>query len=254
MQALQRLEMAMSDRRRCQISLNESSSEVDADSMKSTNSEIQCDYHGSFCIRVSNERKYYWQECFAMFTRGALSFYRDQNDKEPFRCIRAVDLCHVRHATAADIRSAPEEELCRIFQVFYSVDDSLSAQSLDSDSRSSLSSSREDNRSDRTLWNHHDLVELTYRMRTECELCVKPLWSLLRPPLAYECKHAVDAAEVLIMAPTADICERWVQLLKKFSDCRRSRSRQGAAMTQSCGSLGITSQIDKTCSSGPTSK
>lgn len=43
---------------------------------------------------------------------------------------------------------------------------------------------------DKALWNRHDLVELTFHMPTNCDLCVKPLSNLLRPPPAFECRRA----------------------------------------------------------------
>lgn len=44
---------------------------------------------------------------------------------------------------------------------------------------------------DKALWNRHDLVELTFHIPTNCDLCVKPLSGFIRPPPAYECKSTI---------------------------------------------------------------
>lgn len=35
----------------------------------------------------------------------------------------------------------------------------------------------------------HDFVPISYHMPTTCEVCPKPLWHMIKPPAALECKR-----------------------------------------------------------------
>ncbi|VDK36052.1 unnamed protein product, partial [Gongylonema pulchrum] len=149
-------------------------------------SESELCYDGAVSIRLTVKRRHQWQECFAIFNPTGLLFYLTQNERQPFQTIQADKLCHARHVSAADVRFAGENQLPRIFQIFYDTEESSSRRSSMAD-LSSLSGSREE-KLDKGLWNRHDLVEITFHMPTNCDLCVKPLSNFLRPPPAFECR------------------------------------------------------------------
>ncbi|KAL3997956.1 Protein kinase domain family protein [Acanthocheilonema viteae] len=219
--------------------------------------ENELHYDGAVSIRLTVKRRQQWQECFAVFSPAGLFFYLTQNDRQPFQTIQADKLCHARHVSAADVRCAGENQLPRIFQILYGTEENSSSRRSSVADLSSLSSSREE-KLDKALWNRHDLVELTFHMPTNCDLCVKPLSNLLRPPPAFECRRCrmrfhrdhlgvetipqcrqtVDAREMLIMAPSAETCEAWVQHLKRFLDYKHSQ-KTGTPLPRSGSSMKV---------------
>ncbi|KAK6106474.1 Protein kinase domain family protein [Brugia pahangi] len=219
--------------------------------------ENELRYDGAVSIRLTVKRRQQWQECFAIFNPAGLFFYLTQNDRQPFQTIQADRLCHARHVSAADVRCAGENQLPRIFQILYGTEENSSSRRSSVADLSSLSGSREE-KLDKALWNRHDLVELTFHMPTNCDLCVKPLSNLLRPPPAFECRRCrmrfhrdhlgvetipqcrqtVDAREMLIMAPSAETCEAWVQHLKRFLDYKHSQ-KMGTLLPLSGSSMKV---------------
>ncbi|CAG9536196.1 unnamed protein product [Cercopithifilaria johnstoni] len=219
--------------------------------------ENELRYDGAVSIRLTVKRRQQWQECFAVFSPAGLFFYLTQNDRQPFQTIQADKLCHARHVSAADVRCAGENQLPRIFQILYGTEENSSSRRSSVADLSSLSGSREE-KLDKALWNRHDLVELTFHMPTNCDLCVKPLSNLLRPPPAFECRRCrmrfhrdhlgvetipqcrqtVDAREMLIMAPSAETCEAWVQHLKRFLDYKHSQ-KTGTPLPRSGSSMKV---------------
>ncbi|GFR98507.1 rho-associated protein kinase [Elysia marginata] len=87
----------------------------------------------------------------------------------------------------------------------------------------------------------HDLITLTYRTPTSCDSCHKPVWHVIHPPPALECKRchvkvhrehfdkneefiayckvnydsSIQAKEMLLLAETTDKQKNWVQHLSK---------------------------------------
>ncbi|VDN07030.1 unnamed protein product [Thelazia callipaeda] len=228
-----------------------------SDSLLQQINENDLCYDGAVSIRLTVKRRHQWQECFAVFNSAGLLFYLTQNDRQPFQTIQADRLCHARHVSAADVRFAGENQLPRIFQILYGTEENSSSRRSSVADLSSLSGSREE-KLDKALWNRHDLVELTFHMPTNCDLCVKPLSNLLRPPPAFECRRCrmrfhrdhlgvetipqcrqtVDAREMLIMAPSVEACVAWVQHLKRFLDFKHSQ-KLGTPLPRSGSSMKV---------------
>ncbi|VDM38747.1 unnamed protein product [Toxocara canis] len=259
LESFQHLETVMNEQKKRERGDHECTSEMVTLSPALTVTDADFNNEGVVSVRLTVKRRHQWQECFAVFNSSGLFFFINQNDRQPFQAIQTENLCHARHVSAADVRTAGENQLPRIFQIFYAIEDSLSRRSSSSEiSQSPLSGSRED-KLDKALWNRHELVELTFHMPTSCDLCVKPLSNFLRPPPAYECKRCrmrfhrehlgnetipqcrqtVDARDMLIMAPTTEACDRWVQQLKKFLDYRHSNSKTGSFLPRSGSTMKV---------------
>ncbi|VDK71386.1 unnamed protein product [Litomosoides sigmodontis] len=211
-------------------------------------------YDGAVSIRLTVKRRQQWQECFAVFSPAGLFFYLTQNDRQPFQTIQAE--CQMRWGKSVAAHFPGTYQVFAICILYGTEENSSSRRSSVAD-LSSLSGSREE-KLDKALWNRHDLVELTFHMPTNCDLCVKPLSNLLRPPPAFECrrcrmrfhrdhlgvetvpqcKQTVDAREMLIMAPSAEACEAWVQHLKRFIDYKHSQ-KTGTPLPRSGSSMKV---------------
>ncbi|KHN77830.1 Rho-associated protein kinase [Toxocara canis] len=231
LESFQHLETVMNEQKKRERGDHECTSEMVTLSPALTVTDADFNNEGVVSVRLTVKRRHQWQECFAVFNSSGLFFFINQNDRQPFQAIQTENLCHARHVSAADVRTAGENQLPRIFQ------DKL----------------------DKALWNRHELVELTFHMPTSCDLCVKPLSNFLRPPPAYECKRCrmrfhrehlgnetipqcrqtVDARDMLIMAPTTEACDRWVQQLKKFLDYRHSNSKTGSFLPRSGSTMKV---------------
>ncbi|MCP9260054.1 ROCK2 [Dirofilaria immitis] len=246
LETFQHLETAMNEqKKRERQEIHADQPRISATKLMQQINENDLRYDGAVSIRLTVKRRQQWQECFAVFTPSGLFFYLTQNDRQPFQTIQAE--CQV----------CWENQLPRIFQILYGTEENSSSRRSSVADLSSLSSSRED-KLDRALWNRHDLVELTFHMPTNCDLCVKPLSNLLRPPPAFECRRCrmrfhrdhlgvetipqcrqtVDAREMLIMAPSTETCEAWVQHLKRFLDYKHSQ-KMGMPLPRSGSSMKV---------------
>uniref|UniRef100_F1KS86 Rho-associated protein kinase let-502 n=2 Tax=Ascaris suum TaxID=6253 RepID=F1KS86_ASCSU len=259
LESFKHLETAMNEQKKRERSAHEQVPGMIAvtEALAIKESDFHCE--GYVSIRLAVKRRHQWLECFAVFNSASLSFFINPSDRQAFQTIQSEKLCHARHVSAADVRTAGENQLPRIFQILYAVEDGSSRRSSITDtSQLSLSGSRED-KVDKALWNRHDLVELAFHMPTSCELCVKPLSNFLRPPPAYECKRCrmrfhrehvgnetippckqtTDARDLLIMAPTAEACDKWVEELKKFIGYMRCRSGTGSSLPRSGSAMKV---------------
>ncbi|VDK83080.1 unnamed protein product, partial [Onchocerca ochengi] len=261
LETFQHLEAAMNEqKKRERQDIHADQSRTSATNLMQQINENELRYDGAVSIRLTVKRRQQWQECFAVFSPAGLFFYLTQNDRQPFQTIQADNLCHARHVSAADVRCAGENQLPRIFQILYGTEENSSSRRSSMADLSSLSGSREE-KLDKALWNRHDLVELTFHMPTNCDLCVKPLSNLLRPPPAFECRRCrmrfhrdhlgvetipqcrqtVDAREMLIMAPSAETCEAWVQHLKRFLDYKHAQ-KTGTLLPRSGSSMKVSTK------------
>ncbi|MFH4973861.1 hypothetical protein AB6A40_000570 [Gnathostoma spinigerum] len=212
--------------------------------------ENDSSFESAVSIRLTSGRRHIWHECFAHFDRNGFEFCEKYADGKPFMTIHAKQLCHVRHVSGADVRFARENQLPRIFQILYVQEEenpSRKSSTIDlsssngRDDRFDTSHSKSSLSSTESLSNGHDLLSLVFHMPTTCDLCVRPLSHMFRPPAAYECrrcrmrfhqthlgkdsipqcKQTVDAREMLIMAPSCERCDEWVNELKKFIEYHR---------------------------------
>lgn len=209
-------------------------------------------------LRITVKRRHHWKECFAVFSHAGLAFYNSQTEHTPFKLIHAESLCHARQASAADIRCAGENQLPRIFQIFYDDGKKYSSRaSSNADISSSSPINGREEKIDKSLWNGHELLELTFHISANCDLCVQPLSHLLRPPPAFECKlcrmrfhrfhlgsetlpqckRNLNTENMLIMAPNAEICVLWVRHLKAFIKYNNSSLKSGNLLPRSSSSV-----------------
>uniref|UniRef100_K1Q6V5 Rho-associated protein kinase 1 n=1 Tax=Magallana gigas TaxID=29159 RepID=K1Q6V5_MAGGI len=79
----------------------------------------------------------------------------------------------------------------------------------------------------------HEFVPIHYRTPTTCDSCNKPVWHMLHPPQALECRlnydQNIQAKEMLLLADTSEKQKVWIQHLSK------KISRKGFASSGTAG-------------------
>ncbi|CAI4222489.1 unnamed protein product [Auanema sp. JU1783] len=186
-----------------------------------------------------SRKKKDWIQFFAVLTPINFSLYSETHTgyhHTPHIIIDVIKLCHVRLVTAADVRAEPEQ-IARIFHIMYDGADpstgKASRHASTSDLSSAYSSQKEED------WNCHDFQELTYHMLTYCDVCKNKLSGTLRPPPAYECRncrlkihkeHTMEdipackfssgVRELMLMAPSREVCNEWVNRLRRLINNR----------------------------------
>uniref|UniRef100_A0A915IQJ6 non-specific serine/threonine protein kinase n=1 Tax=Romanomermis culicivorax TaxID=13658 RepID=A0A915IQJ6_ROMCU len=184
-----------------------------------------------------NAKRKSWKKQLAVVNNRKIFFYESENNKNaaaPWLILDVEKLYHVRPVTQADVRFANSTDVPKIFQLIYSVDQGeLTKKGGDSDSL-------KEERSDTLLHKGHDFVPISFHSPTNCEICPKPMWNLVKPPPAYECQRCrvkihrshlekrdkevapcsvtYDpnlAKDLFVMTSSSDECQYWVNLLKK---------------------------------------
>ncbi|GFN77047.1 rho-associated protein kinase [Plakobranchus ocellatus] len=185
----------------------------------------------------NNIKKYGWRKQYVVVSSRKVLFYNTENDKQNTDPILVLDidkLFHVRPVTQGDVYRADAKDIPRIFQILYA---------SEGENRKQEETSAE-TAMDRTgviSYKGHDLITLTYRTPTSCDSCHKPVWHVIHPPPALECKRchvkvhrehfdkneefiayckvnydsSIQAKEMLLLAETTEKQKNWVQHLSK---------------------------------------
>uniref|UniRef100_A0A8R1ZAI8 Rho-associated protein kinase let-502 n=1 Tax=Pristionchus pacificus TaxID=54126 RepID=A0A8R1ZAI8_PRIPA len=200
---------------------------------------------GYLSLRIESGKKgrksnHDWSNVFASMNHLHLRLFADDksyNEGISMLSIEAHQLVLARFVTSADIRSASNATLPKIFHVMYETNEEGSSRtnSLIDLNTSSLTFSHMSvkDHQERERWNRHDFCELTYHVTTSCDLCMKKLSATLRPPPALECKNChlkihkdhvsnleipvckfkTGVRQMLLMADSAHLCQQWVNNL-----------------------------------------
>lgn len=197
---------------------------------------IQLDGWLSLRDTVKKSRKPKWTNYFVILNEYAFTIHMDEKNSTSFvLTIEAGAMAHVRHVTGADLRNVDDSQLPKIFHILYDDTSSISSRHASNSDLSMIESQREES------WKRHDFQELTYHTRTHCDACGKKLSDFIRPTPAFECKnchykthkeHVAQGAvpmckytsvsrELVLMAPQADVCAKWVSQLRRFIESSR---------------------------------
>ncbi|CAF3786859.1 unnamed protein product [Rotaria sp. Silwood1] len=135
--------------------------------------------------KKSNIQKYGWKKQLAILRKNRLSLYNSEKDQQPIISIDIDKLYHVRAVNQGDVLHVDPSIIPKIFQIIYD----SQANSLPNPLSSSVIHSQEQDRhnGETIEYKGHNFVVVTYRMRTECEVCNHPCYNLISPPPCLQC-------------------------------------------------------------------
>ncbi|XP_074643969.1 rho-associated protein kinase 2-like [Tubulanus polymorphus] len=185
----------------------------------------------------ANLKRFGWRKQYVVVSSRKILFYNDERDKQNADPVLVLDidkLYHVRPVTQGDCYRAEARDIPRIFQLLYATEGENKKQT---DNAVALPA---DDKAGMIEHKGHDMVVIHYRTPTSCESCNKPLWHMIHPPTALECRRChvkvhkdhldrneefisyckvnldVQASkEMLLLAPTPDEQKIWVKSLSK---------------------------------------
>ncbi|XP_064606678.1 rho-associated protein kinase 2-like isoform X2 [Liolophura sinensis] len=173
-----------------------------------------------------------WKKQFIVVSSKKIFFYNSENDKmaaDPIMVIDIEKLFHVRPVTQGDVYRAEAKDIPRIFQILYA---------SEGENRK-LESPQDQQTQGGMEYKGHDFLALHFRTPTTCETCNKPVWHMLHPPPALECRRChvkvhkdhfdkneefigyckvnfeIQAKEMLLLAESPDKQQDWVKHLRK---------------------------------------
>ncbi|XP_067678854.1 rho-associated protein kinase 2-like [Haliotis asinina] len=239
---------------------NMDAASVNSGSMEETVSEENQDSHMEGWLAVpsrSNIKKYGWKKSYVVISSRKVLFYNSEADKmnsAPSVILDIDKLFHVRPVTQGDVYRADAKDVPRIFQILYATE-----------GESAIRKPEEDQSQDRAgvlCYKGHDFIPLHFRTPTTCDSCNKPVWHMLHPPPALECKRchvkvhkdhfdkneefiayckvtydsSIQAKEMILLAESSEKQKLWVQHLSK------KVSKKGIVSSGNLGTLRGTKQ------------
>ncbi|CAG5126387.1 unnamed protein product, partial [Candidula unifasciata] len=135
----------------------------------------------------NNIKKYGWKKQFVVVSSRKVLFYASENEKQNTDPIMVLDidkLFHVRPVSQGDVYRADAKDIPRIFQILYA---SEGENRKPEDGAQEAVSSAVD-RTASIIYKGHDFTPFTFRTPTSCDSCHKPVWHVIHPPPALECK------------------------------------------------------------------
>ncbi|CAC5419597.1 ROCK1 [Mytilus coruscus] len=158
----------------------------------------------------------------------------DKQNSDPVLVLDIEKLFHVRSVTQGDVYRAEAKDVPRIFQVLY-------ASEGENRRQSEVHEIAQQDKSTVINYKGHELILLHYRTPTTCDACNKPVWHLVHPPQALECRHChtkvhkdhfdkneefigyckvnydqnIQAKEMLLLAESTEKQKQWIQHLSK---------------------------------------
>ncbi|CAG0914712.1 unnamed protein product [Notodromas monacha] len=208
-----------------------------------------------------NFRRHGWKKQFCVVSSKKILFYESEQAKcnvimwvgivqkkqaqDPSLVLDLDKLFHVRSVTQGDVIRAESRDIPKIFQILYAGEGEARKGGLGEDGSGTGgddgSGSDGKQMAGTITMTHkgHEMVQITFHMPTNCDVCAKPVWSMFRPPAALECRRChvkvhkdhVDkkedliapckvtfqdsAKELLLMASSEADQRNWVTKLSK---------------------------------------
>uniref|UniRef100_A0A3B3XFC9 non-specific serine/threonine protein kinase n=1 Tax=Poecilia mexicana TaxID=48701 RepID=A0A3B3XFC9_9TELE len=193
----QELQMALDskdsdiERLRCQIT-SLSVHSLDSTSISSINDLEMADgfpdsrLEGWISLPSKNTKRFGWDKKYVVVSSKKILFYNSQTDQEqanPFMTLDIEKLFHVRPITQTDCYRADVKEIPRIFQILYA---------NEGESKRDQEAGEEPapyERSNCIMHKGHEFISAMYHLPCSCEVCVRPLWNVFKPPAALECRR-----------------------------------------------------------------
>ncbi|CAF3673868.1 unnamed protein product [Rotaria socialis] len=136
--------------------------------------------------KKSNIQKNGWKKQLAVLKKNRLLLYNSEKDQQPAVAIIDIDkLYHVRAVNQGDVLHVDPNIIPKIFQIIYDSQGNSLPSLLSS---SMIHSQDQDRHNGETIeYKGHNFVVVSYRMRTECEVCNHPCYNLISPPPCLQC-------------------------------------------------------------------
>ncbi|XP_055329197.1 rho-associated protein kinase 1-like [Paramacrobiotus metropolitanus] len=186
-----------------------------------------------------------WKKQYVVVSSKKILFYDSETDKREMKPSLTLDMgkiFHVRNVSKTDAHRVDDKYLPLMFQLLYAGEGE--ARKDDRDDHAHYANDHHS--SSLVSFKNHELVPIVFHMPTTCEVCTKPLWNVLKPPPALECRRCkikfhrdhiemkegdlsssqycpvapckinVDAAiakEMLLLAPSAEEHDKWLKRL-----------------------------------------
>ncbi|XP_030568586.1 rho-associated protein kinase 1 isoform X3 [Drosophila novamexicana] len=253
-----------------QSKLNETASLSSADNDPEDSQDSVFEGVLSVPNKQNRRRGQNWKRQYVIVSSRKIIFYNTEYDKnkttDPVLILDLSKVYHVRSVTQGDVIRADAKEIPRIFQLLYAGEGA--SHRPDEQLDATLHASNEE-RPGTILHKGHEFVHITYHTPSFCDVCAKPLWSMFKPPAAYECKRCrnkihkehVDkhdplapcklhhdprsARDMLLLANTPEEQSLWVaRLLKRIqksgykANSSNNNSTDGSKISPSSPALG----------------
>ncbi|UJR14847.1 hypothetical protein I4U23_001832 [Adineta vaga] len=135
--------------------------------------------------KKSNIQKHGWKKQLAVLSKNRLSLYNSERDQQPAISIDIDKLYHVRAVNQGDVLHVDPNIIPKIFQIIYDSQAHTLPNLVTSIGMHSLDLERHNG--EYIEHKGHHFVIVTYRMRTECEVCNHPCYNLISPPPCLQC-------------------------------------------------------------------
>uniref|UniRef100_A0A3P9NJ99 non-specific serine/threonine protein kinase n=1 Tax=Poecilia reticulata TaxID=8081 RepID=A0A3P9NJ99_POERE len=133
---------------------------------------------------------FFFDPCFlsqyVVVSSKKILFYNSQTDQEqanPFMTLDIEKLFHVRPITQTDCYRADVKEIPRIFQILYANEGEIKRDQEAGEEPAPCE------RSNYIMHKGHEFINTMYHLPCSCEVCVRPLWNVFKPPAALECRR-----------------------------------------------------------------
>nr|XP_027203207.1 rho-associated protein kinase 1-like [Dermatophagoides pteronyssinus] len=203
-----------------------------------------------------NIRRHGWRKQYVVVSSRKIIFYNNENDKAKSDPTLILDLCklfHARSVSQGDVIRADAKDIPRIFQLLYACEGE--SRKPGGDNSSHLDNHYHHGKDSTTIEHKgHEFIPITFHMPTSCEVCLKPMWHMLKPPPALGCKGCrmkihkehVDnkhensvtpcrvylknsAKELLLLASSSDEQQKWIHFLcKRIKQCGYAASNHSS--------------------------
>ncbi|XP_032441184.1 rho-associated protein kinase 2-like isoform X4 [Xiphophorus hellerii] len=192
----QELQMALDskdsdiERLRCQIT-SLSVHSLDSTSISSNNDLEMADgfpdsrLEDWISLPSKNTKRFGWDKKYVVVSSKKILFYNSEMDQEqanPFMTLDIEKLFHVRPITQTDCYRADVKEIPRIFQILYANEGESKRD------QEAVEEPAPCERSSYIMHKGHEFINTLYHLPCSCEVCVRPLWNVFKPPAALECR------------------------------------------------------------------
>ncbi|XP_032441181.1 rho-associated protein kinase 2-like isoform X1 [Xiphophorus hellerii] len=132
-----------------------------------------------------NTKRFGWDKKYVVVSSKKILFYNSEMDQEqanPFMTLDIEKLFHVRPITQTDCYRADVKEIPRIFQILYANEGESKRD------QEAVEEPAPCERSSYIMHKGHEFINTLYHLPCSCEVCVRPLWNVFKPPAALECR------------------------------------------------------------------
>ncbi|KAK2142010.1 hypothetical protein LSH36_1006g00024 [Paralvinella palmiformis] len=147
---------------------------------------------GWLAVPNKQNKRFGWKKQYVVVSKKKILFYESESSKQnadPTMVLDIDKIYHVRLITQNDAIRADAKDIPRIFQILYASEGENKKTSNRNDESTSLV-----DKLGAVEYKGHDFLSIHFRTPTSCEACNKPVWHMIHPPTALECRRKWSAA------------------------------------------------------------